>query len=330
MSAAVAIARLVAPAAFLVCLLCSGPLQARPFPRVHPEYAQEPTALPLVRLPGDPHRFYVRVVDAALGERLFFLDTAFSRTTCDDDFVEELGLELERTSARSHGELGSVKLDKAVLPDLRLGGHLVPGLACAVRDLDSTSSVASSLEHPVAGVLGANLLSRFVVVIDPVAGSLTLLDPEVHGLEDGPGVVRLRLDNRIGPRVRLPLDIGAERSWPILDTGATRTHLDARRLDLPLAYEREGVTRASGDDNEARVTFRVHELESALLGGLELGPVRVIDRPKAGCVPGLAGQDLLGGLVLTIDTRHRRLHVAQQAAGQSMGFRNRLTTPAEE
>ncbi len=290
--------------------LASSAAHAGPFPRPKPVYA-EPVSLPLVQLPDDPRRLYVQVDDPDLGSRLFFLDTAFSRTTCDDGLAEDLGLEVEPTLRRSRGELGTVKLGRIVLPDFVLGGHTIPGLACAVRDLDSTSSVASTPDRPIAGVLGANLLARFVVVIDPAAGTVTLLDPAEHGLEDGPEVVRLRREHRVGPRIRLPITVDGERSWPLLDTGATRTHLDARRLDIPLVAERQGIARASGSTNQEPTVFRIHEIQELELAGYTLGPLRIIDRRRARCAPGLLGQDVLGGYRLTIDTKHRRVKVEE-------------------
>ncbi len=294
-------------------LLPSSQAWAGPFPKPRPSYGEEPVALPLERVPGDPKRLYVRVEDEALGARLFFLDTAFSRTTCDDGFADDLGLEVRRTLARSRGELGTIRLGSIELPAFEIGGHRIEGMNCAVRDLDSTSSVASTAERPVAGVLGANLLARFVVVIDLDAETVTLLDPAEHGLEDGPGVVRLRRERWVGPRVRLPLEIDGRTRWPLLDTGATRTHLDARRLELPLLEEREGIARASGSTNAERVVFRIHQATDVLLAGQQAGPLRVLDRRRAACVPGLAGQDLLASFTLTIDTRHRRLKVEGRA-----------------
>ena len=296
-------------AALLGAALLGSPALAGGFPRPDSVFGDAGIALPMVRVPGDPGRLYVRVDDPALGSRVFFVDTAFSRTTCDDELAEDLGLEVRRTARRSRGELGSVRLGRIVLPDFQIGGHTIPGLACAVRDLDSTSSVVSTTDLPVAGVLGANLLARFVVIIDPVGGTMTLLDPDEHGLDEGPGVVRLRRERGVGPRIRLPIAVDGREIWPLLDTGATRTHLDARRLDLPLVSERQGVARASGSTNSEPTTFRIHQAQDIELAGQHLGPVRVIDRHRAACTPGLAGQDLLGGFVLTIDTRHRRVKV---------------------
>jgi hypothetical protein len=302
-------------ASFALLPLLAGPVvpaAARPFPKPRPVYGEEAVALPMVDVPGDPLRLYVRVNDPVLGDRVFFLDTAFSRTTCDDHLAQDLGLETERTLRRSYGELGSVRLERLDLPPFELGGHTIPDLHCAVRDLDTTSSVASSEERPIAGVLGANLLGRFVVVIDPRERTVTLLDPERHGLEEGPGVVRLRLERGIGPRVRFPLWVDGREAWPLLDTGATRSHLDAERLGLPLIAEREGTARASGSTNQELTTFRIHAAENIELAGHSVGSLRIIDRPKGPCTPGLAGQDVLGMYRLTIDTRHRLLKVEQR------------------
>ncbi len=301
-------------ALLLLAVLAASPSAwAAGFPRPRPVYGEEVAVLPMVELRGDPRRVYVLVDDPELGSRVFFVDTAFSRTTCDDDFVAELGLEVQRTLRWSRGELGNIRLGRAVLPPFVIGGHEIPRLACAVRDLDSTSSVASSPEQPVAGVLGANLFARFVVIIDPRARTVTLLEPAVHPVEDGPGVVRLRREHGLGPRVRLPLVVDGETTWPLLDTGATRTHLDARRLDLPLVEERLGMARGSGSTNQEATTFRIHEIQDVSLSGHHQGPVRIIDRRRAPWVPGLAGQDILGGYLLRIDTRHRRLGVEEPA-----------------
>lgn len=295
----------------LALLACLGAPQAlaRPFPPPRPIFAERPQPLALVSVADDPLRLYVMLRDEQGDERLFFLDTAFSRTTCDDDFVAELGLTVEKTCARSHGELGKVPLGKAVLRDLELGGHRLPELHCAVRDLQSTSSVSHGAGVPVAGVLGANVLERFVLRIDPEADTVSLADPRLAGLERGPDTLRLKRENGRGPRVKLPVMVQDERVWLILDTGATRTCLDARRLDLPLVSERQAVTRASGRENRAQVTLRYHLANEVALAGHSLGSLQLLDRHKVRWLPGLAGQDILGRFTLTIDSRHKLLRV---------------------
>ncbi|MFH1469015.1 MAG: retropepsin-like aspartic protease [Pseudomonadota bacterium] len=300
----------------LVLALIAPPAAARPFPPAAVLLAEQHAVLPMVDMPGDPARLYVRIDDPALGERIFFVDTGYSRTTCDDDFIAALGIEPAWTSARSRGELGSVRLQKAALPSFSLGGHRVEGLTCAVRDLATTSSVISAPGQPTAGVLGADLLGRFVVGIDPVAGILTLADPAQWPVEEGHGVVPLRLERRHGPRMRLPVLVDGQEIWPLLDTGATRTQLDAARLGLPLVAEREGVDRGSGASNESTRTFRFHQAESVVLAGQEVGPLRILDRPRARSVPGLLGQDVLGRYRLRIDATHGWVEVLPVAEGE--------------
>jgi hypothetical protein len=301
------------PSLALLATLTALPAAARPFPPATVVVAPVAVSLPLVEMPGDPLRLYVRVDDPALGERIFFVDTAFSRTTCDDDFVASLGIEPARTCARSRGELGTVRLQKARLPDFSLGEHQIVELTCAVRDLDSTSSILSAPGPKTAGVLGADLLGHFVVGIDPGAGTLTLTDPALDPVEDGPGVAPLRLENRRGPRLRLPVLVDGQETWPLLDTGATRTQLDATRLGLPFVAEREGVDRGTGPAREEARTFRFHEAASVIVAGQEAGPLRVLDRPRARGVPGLLGQDVLGRYALRIDATHGWVEVSPVA-----------------
>lgn len=286
-------------APLLLCL--AAPAAARPFPPPAVTMAEARAVLPLVAVPDDPRRLYVRIEDPALGSRVFFLDTAFSRTTCDDDLIATLGIEPAPTCARARGELGSVPLDKAALPAFSLGGHRVEGLTCAVRDLATTSSVLSLPGEPTAGVLGADLLSRFVVDIDPAVGTVTLADPARAGLVEGPFTVPVRFERRRSARLLVPVVVDEQETWSLLDTGSTRTQLDAARLDLPLVAEREGVDRGTGATNEEPRSFRVHEARSLVLAGRELGPLRVLDRPRARGVPGLLGQDVLDRFHLRID-----------------------------
>ncbi len=304
------------PALALLALL-AGPARAggllAPFSPPAVTYAAQPEPIPLVHVPADRTRPYVRVPDPVLGPIVLFLDTGFSRTTCDDDFVASLGLRVRRTLARSWGEVGSVRLGVAEIPSLVLGGHALAGLHCAVRDLATTSSVPQDPRAPVAGVLGSDVLRLFVVEIDPGAGRVTLHDPATATLDDA--AVRLRRDRPWGRRFRAPLEVGGRTTWPVIDTGATRTHLDAAGLHLRVVAEREGVVRGSGPEGRSRTVVREAEVPDAALAGRPLGALRVMDRPRPCWVPGLLGQDVLGRFVVVIDGPGRRLALTPAARG---------------
>jgi hypothetical protein len=298
-------------------LLLAGSVRAggllAPFSPPDVVYAVRPEPIALVHVPHDRTRPYVLVRDPTLGPLVFLLDTGFSRTTCDDGFVAGLGVEVHRTLARSWGEVGSVPLGVAGMPRLAIGGHVLADLHCAVRDLATTSSVPQDPRAPVAGVIGADVLRLFVIEIDPGAGILTLHDPATASLDDG--AVRLRRDRPWGRRFRAPLVVDGRTAWPVVDTGATRTHLDVAALDLPVISERDGVVRGSGPEGRVRAVVREAEVADAVLAGQSMGPLRVLDRPKPCWVPGLLGQDVLGRFTVVIDGPGRRLRIAPAGEG---------------
>ncbi|MCB9671867.1 MAG: aspartyl protease family protein [Alphaproteobacteria bacterium] len=265
-------------------------------PDVH--YAT-PAPLPLVHTSIDA-RWYVPMQIA--GEPwVWFLDTGYSHTTCDDGLVAALELE-ERGRTSVRGELGRLRTGKARLPDLTLGGHVVEGLVCQVRDLHRTSSIRDPGEVRVAGVLGMDVLRPFQVTLDPQQGEVWLREPRtVERLErHGSGVVPMRRELMVGTRARVPTTIEGHVLWPILDTGATSSHLDLSRLGMTPSEVREGVVvRGSGGSGSDLRTMEYFELDTVALGGALAGPVRVAGRDGAG----LLGLDVLRRYRTTLDPR---------------------------
>lgn len=255
------------------------------------------TELPLVHVPQDSYRLYVEL--PGLDHSLWFVDTGYATTTCDTEWVEARGLRRRRVLAWSHGEHGYLRLEKAVLPSFELGGHRIERLACAVRDLQATSSIQ---DPRVAGVLGTNLLRRFTVVLDMEEGVLRLHDPKELRVEEGD---RMRLELGTG-RARVRLDLDDESTWPILDTGATGTYLPAERLGLDFHSEQEGTWSASGKDPHQTRTLRYYAASDPVLAQTA-GPedLFVLDRPRR-WDDGLVGMSLIQHYTLTLDYRRRR------------------------
>lgn len=288
----------------LVLAALAGPFRA---PRV--DYAPAPATLPLVTVPADRTRLYVVTRDATLGERLFFLDTGYSLTTCDDDFVASLGLRSRPALAWSKGELGSVRLRKATLPDFDLGGHTIHSLPCAVRDLSSTSSIPSTADAPVAGVLGSNLLGRFRVEIDPGEGRLTLWDPRSPPPPPGAGSTPMRRERRVGYRRVVELELDGKVARVVVDTGATSTWVDARRLDLRKVDSRTTVVRGSGRQSRQVRQQETYAVTRASLAGQDLGALQVLQRSRPPWRPGLLGMTVLRRFSVTLDPASRTLSV---------------------
>ena len=127
--------RVLLPLALAACAPRLGP------PKV--VYGPEPAILPLVHPSTDTRRWYVPVDAGEAGSWVFFVDTGYTHSTCDDGFVEALGV-AERGHSRVYGELGSIRTGKAKLPPLQIGDHRVEDLVCQTRDLAATSSICTS------------------------------------------------------------------------------------------------------------------------------------------------------------------------------------------
>ena len=262
----------------------------------------ERSILPLVYTDADTRRWYVELDGA-----LWFVDTGYSSTTCDDATVQALDLE-PRGSVRLVGEVGSIRTTKAEVPPFQLGAHTVSGLVCLVRDLNSTSSIRDPARGRVAGVLGADVLRSFLVTVDPSLGTLTL-DPPRAGRAprslDVPGVVRLRRESLFGIRPVVRARVDGRPTSLVVDTGATSTHVDGDRLGLVGGRSRRIRVTGTGSVPMTERSVVTYRERSVLLGGQEQS-VTLIDRPRPAGRPGLLGLDVLGQFRQIYDFRGRR------------------------
>jgi hypothetical protein len=256
----------------------------------------DPLALPLVQPSTDHRRWYVPMETASLGPVVWFVDTGYTWSTCDDGLIDALGLE-PRGRVPVHGEIGRAIAQKVEIPPMSLGGHEIERLRCQVRDLGTTSSLDDPREVPIAGVLGMDLLRQFRVVFDPHAGEMWLMPPDDQPpLTAGePGTVRMRRSGFRGNRALVRLQVGDRQVWQILDTGATNTYVDGRRLGLEHATTVPNVTvRGTGTSNQQVRELVSWEADEVGLGGHQIGRATLIDRDRAWWEPGLLGLDLLG------------------------------------
>ncbi len=283
--------RTLRPLAPLVFVACAPRLG---HPRVH--YGPEMALLPVVQPSTDSRRWYVPVDAGEAGSWVFFVDTGYTNSTCDDAFVEALGL-VEKGHSRVYGELGSIRTGKAELPVLQIGGHRVEGLVCQTRDLASTSSISDPSEVPVAGVLGMDVFRHFRTRFDAGTGRIELLDPDrEEPLAVRPNAVRLRREQLgFGLRAHLELVVDDHTTRTLVDTGATDTYIDGGRMGLEPSLVREGVTlRGTGRTSSTTVDVVHYDIDRVGLGTTFVGPVTLTDRQRKVGSPGLLGQDVLG------------------------------------
>ncbi|MEZ4321253.1 MAG: aspartyl protease family protein [Myxococcota bacterium] len=284
----------------MIALVLGGCAHTLGIPSV--SYTAKPEPLPLVRTAVDP-RWYIPILVEDHGLWAFFIDTGYSYSTCDDGLIEALGLETKgKTVVR--GELGRLTTTKTELPQVMLGGHVLEGLVCQVRDLDRTSSIRDSDEVPIAGVLGMDVLRPFFVRMDPEQGELHLLAPEGVGVsKDEPNAVKLRREHGFGIRTLVPIRVGDETVWPVLDTGATSTHLDGGKIGLePTRVREDVVVRGTGGSGTALRTIAYYEVLDLTLAGASPGMVVIAGR-EGGVGAGLLGLNVLSRYVASYDFR---------------------------
>lgn len=222
---------------------------------------------PIALVPRDgENRPFVRID----GET-WLLDTGYSRTTCDDAWVAARGVKVAATAGRAVGEAGAVKVGRAVLDGVTVGGWHFARMPCAVRDLQTTSSVGEG----VVGVLGSNVLRHFRL---DLGAELRLERDEV---ERPSGAATLRPELGLGPRRVATLDIDGARVTVVIDTGADRTYLP---LDDGAELARyTGRKQGTGPTGGVEVEIVFRSLRDATIGPLDLQIASYVERPKRPC-----------------------------------------------
>ena len=251
----------------------------------------------LVHPDTDRRRWYVVGTDANGDDVLWFLDSGYTFTTCDDDFVDALGLPTKgRVVIR--GELGRTHGTKATLPPMTIGDHRMEGLSCIVRDLAATSSIKDPARVPVAGVLGVDVMRRFFTVFDAGGARMNLSAP----LPTAMSGERLLRESPIFGRSVVRAQLGDRTQRLIIDTGAANTHVNARRARLPLLESRTGTVHGTGGTGSATEDIHLYTADPMGVGPVDLGSQMVVHRQRASA--GLLGLDALRTLRFQVDFEH--------------------------
>lgn len=273
---------------------------------VPPPDAGEVEPIALVAREGENRPFLL------IDGETWLLDTGYSRTTCDDAWVAERGVRV-RGGGVAIGEAGTVKVGRAVIEGVTVGGWRFARLPCAVRDLQTTSSVGEG----VVGVLGSNVLRHFRLDLEEA------LRLERDAVERPEHAGSLRPEAGFGPRREAKLDVDGTRLLVVIDTGADRTYLPLHQGEELSRYTGRKLGTGPSGGVEMEIVFRsVHD---ATIGPLVLNLSSYVERAGRPCgsadwlpeawrtgpcpfVPdasraGLLGMDALGGARLRIDYR---------------------------
>lgn len=183
----------------------------------------------------------VRLADGSMHDFLF--DTGASVSVIDSAFAAERGLRTEGfMQAAGAGASGSASF--ARLPELTLTGEHGDGITVRnlkVGVLSVSPSFAPYFWREVPGVIGYDVISRFVVTVDYDRGLLTLRDPAAGGYEGEEPPLRMVMNGTVpavmarvaGHEGLFRLDLGSS-STVDLHTPFVREHGLTARLRHPM------------------------------------------------------------------------------------------------
>lgn len=242
------------------------------------------------------------------------LDSGASGLALSDTISTKLHLKQEGVlEARGYGgstDLHPVKIDTFEIPG-----------AVRLRDLAAVSiklppGFDQSLSGPLAGFVGYDLLSKFVVRVDYAHQKLTFLDPAAFAPTPADGVsLPLNLDNDVPsitarfdglPTAQFLLDTGDESALRLYGPYVTQNKLAAK-------YPRGIVTVGGGIGGASR--SRLVRTESFNVAGVTLKniPTEFSEDAKGGAsqvLAGSLGSRLLSKFVVTFDYPHGRAFFA--------------------
>lgn len=249
-------------------------------------------------------------------ELTFFLDTGASLSVVTPALLREVKLPVVAgvkvgAAVGAHGRLrGGPQLRE--LRNLRVGELRIERAHAAVVDL---GHVGKAFGEPIHGILGFNVLSRLITVIDYPAQRVTFIDPKRrdHLRRLGPPQTVVPFAFRNGTFIEVPGSVnGAPEAPFVFDIGARGTVLNgaaARAAGVRFA----GAVDSPGSPGRHRArrgrvaSFRVGSLKFVrpVLHQLDLPVFRHLG--IAGQPGGLVGNDILARFRVAIDYARQRL-----------------------
>ena len=198
------------------------------------------------------------------GEELDFLfDTGASETIIDRRVAAENFL-LKEGMASLTALSGAVSLNTTTIGRLELGNLVVNDLDSRILDLSGQSR---NLGRRLAGIIGTNVISRYVVAIDYGKTQITFYDADSYVRPQD--LVILPFTKRSAPVVKIKIG-GKEEVQMLVDTGAAFNNLPA---SVALRYVGQGasmrMTEGTGLDGKAVKLGRL-SLDNVSIGGRPL------------------------------------------------------------
>jgi len=213
----------------------------------------------------------------------FIIDTGAVRSALHNTRAQSAGIDGERTT-------GAV----------RLAGHATPAQELAIVDLDAQTW---DFPTPIAGVIGTDVLSGFVLELETAPCRLTLSRPTTAPQPRTRGISLALSRSAQAQTIRVGVSDGARARY--LDL-IPATGLDAAvRLSPGLAHVPGGDPKALGPDEAGRASLRALSLGQTLFENVPTG-LTAGDARQDGAV-GLA---ILGRWRMRLDFPNQRLELS--------------------
>ncbi|MDH4158080.1 MAG: aspartyl protease family protein, partial [candidate division Zixibacteria bacterium] len=241
-------------------------------------------------------------------QRLWILDTGAAMSVISKEFADELGLALQG-DLKGKGAGGTVDLKLATLPGYSLPGIEFGEQTVAVIDM---KELIRHLGVDIAGILGYDFLSRFVMKVDYAKELVSFYDPETFEYTGDGHKVDVHMKNSVF-MVEASLDGTHSGTW-LFDLGASSVSLDgayARRNGLAEMKGVESIGRGAANAFRAK-KVKCRSLEFAGFT-VDNPPVSFSVSDSGGALPadeiGILGNTLFRNFVLYCDYAGERLIV---------------------
>ena len=242
----------------------------------------------------------------------FVLDTGAGTTSLDAEYAKQLGIQGEG-NGQAQGAAGSVAIQVAKNVALRIGEVDHQANRLPLLPLGPVSLRAG---RPIGGVLGRDLLGRFVTEFDYAASTITFHDPASYQPPAGAVAVPFTFEHGL-PTIRVPVTFDDGRTLNaklMVDSGAAaplmlkKHYVEKNRIDTS-----HGISTSIGLGVGGATKERVGRAARLELAGVTFtNPVTMFSESTAGALADRSSDGILGGEILSrfrfiTDYPHKRL-----------------------
>lgn len=256
-----------------------------------------------------PGQIEVEVSVNGKNPRWFIVDTGAEFSILSDTFAKELALRMSRRGVRDFA--GGVSL--------AFGG-------IELRDRDVMIMPFENFraqKRPIEGIIGHDFFARYVVTIDFVAHTLTVIEPDAFRAPKSAKSIPLRF---VGNVAVVPVTIELEKGKPLtayvlVDTGASQTlvlrHPFVAKHDL---LRKSSSSSTAGSLENVSVTLAHVRLARLSFAGRSFDDVTIHAYARSARIVGSAtdtdgviGNEILRRFRVTIDYPHKRMLLEPQS-----------------